>query len=161
MEYQLETLTFLSTNRDRSFLGININFRSLLDRTSSCLSGAVDAIKEGATWLYTKAETSMSALRQWITEHPYITAVITAVLIAVIGPVLLRLLLKILFYLFGFGPTGVLKGVRASEFCDSVLTDYRFHCCVDPIHCVWRIHPSWLSVRVRPVSGCNGFVMKA
>ena len=161
MEYQLETPTFLSTNRHLSFLGININFRSLLNKTSSCLSGAFDAIKEGATLLYAKAEASLFALRQWMTEHPYITALITAVLIAIIGSVLLLLLLKILAYIFGFGSIGVLKGVHASEFCDSVLTDYRFLCCVDPVLCVWCIHPSWLSVRVLLVSRCNGFGVKA
>ena len=161
MEYQLETPTFLSTNRHLSFLGININFRSLLDKTSSCSSGAFDAIKEGATLPYAKAEASLSALRQWMTEHPYITALIAAGLIAVIGPVLLPLLLKIPAYILGFGPTGVLKGVHASEFCDSVLTDYRFLCCVDPILCVWCMHPSWLSVRLLPVSRCNGFGVKA
>ena len=160
MEYQLETSTFLSTNRDPSFLGININFRSLLDKTRSCLSGAFGAIKEGATWLHAKATASLSALCRWVIEHPYITAAliigVTAVLIAVIKPVLLCLLLKILANIFGFGLIGVLKGVYASEFCDSVLIDYRFICCVDPIHCVWRIHPSWLSVCDRPVSGRNG-----
>ena len=91
---------------------MEINWGALLDKSVFCLSGALDVIKRGITWVCAKAAPSI------LRKHPHIVAAavvgisgvaITAAAIAS-GPALLRFLLKSLVNFWGFGPHGIVGG---------------------------------------------------
>lgn len=103
----------------------DIDLRALLDKFISYLSPTLGAIKEGIAWLGANVADRLSALRRFVTRHPYISIgiLVGLVLLFVYGPTLLSFSLRPLLDILGFTSGGVAKGTTGytGDLCDDVL----------------------------------------
>ena len=95
----------ISTTADIPDIG---DLRALLDKLISYLPPTLDVTKKGIACLGANVADHLSALRRFVTRHPYLSSsiLVGVVLLFANGPFLLRLLLDIL----GFQPGGVARG---------------------------------------------------
>lgn len=105
---------------------LDIDLRALLDNFISYLSPTLGAIKEGIAWLGANVADRLSALRRFVTRHPYISIgiLVGLVLLFVYGPTLLSFSLRPLLDILGFTSGGVAKGSLAAFYQSSVHGGY-------------------------------------